>query len=187
MAIEARNPVGVGLRGGREPAQMKGLPVPNLDDPRDPVTSLSSAPAPAGFGFVAPSWAPRAALGGTYDGHWRRTQAPFLPADFDPRFLQAAPPDQIYPGFLEGGEPVRLQNCSPAGVQHFALPVCDLAAVAWIAGEAEVPQLRIETLILEPDQDRFSLLFRGAVPCEKRALRVEEVVVTLRSLEGVAS
>ena len=63
------------------------------------------------------------------------------------------------------------------------------AAIAMLGWRtwSERAQLRIETLILEPDQDRFSLLFRGAVPCEKRALRVEEVVVTLRSLEGVAS
>ncbi len=184
---DQRNPVGVGFRGGRSAAQMKGLPVPNLDDPRDPLVSLSGSPAPAGFGFIGPAWLPRPKYAGTYDDEWERNRAPFLPDDFDPRFLQAAPPDQIYPGSLQGGEPVRIQNGSPVGIQQFALPVCELVAVAWKAGKAEPAPLRIESLILEPDQDRFSLLWRGAVPCDKQALQVEQVAVSIRSMQGVSS
>jgi hypothetical protein len=56
---------------------------------------------------------------------------------------------------------------------------------ARIAGKVERPGLRIETLLLEPDQGRFSLLWRGAAPCDKRALRVEEVEIGLKALQGV--
>lgn len=184
---EPRNPVGVGFLGGRSPAQLRGMPVPNLDDPRNPIVGLAPGATPVGFGFIGPSWQPRVAFAGTYDEAWRRTRAPFLPDDFDPRFLQAAPPDQIYPGALQGGEPVEIINASPVGVQRFALPTCELVAAVSVAGRVERPRLCVETLALEPDQARLSMLWRGAVPCEKEALRIEQVSLELRSLKGARS
>ena len=32
----------------------------------------------------------------------------YLPVDFNPRFFQAAPPDQVVEGYLKGGEPVEI-------------------------------------------------------------------------------
>ncbi|MBI5069874.1 MAG: DUF2169 domain-containing protein [Deltaproteobacteria bacterium] len=182
---EMRNPVGLGFRGKRSLDEMNGTRVPNLEDPRKPVSSLSDPGVPHGFGWVAPSWLPRTGYAGTYDQAWQKRRAPYFPADFDLRFFQAAPPDQVYPGFLAGGEPVELLNCAPEGVQRFALPVCRLDSAVWIAGRAHKVVLRLESLVLEPDQHRFSLLFRGAVPCDKRALQVEVARVGLKSLEGV--
>jgi hypothetical protein len=184
---EMRNPVGVGFRGKRGNAEMKGTPVPNVEDPRHPIRSASDAPPPAGFGYVAPSWLPRALLAGTYDEAWRKKRAPYFPSDIDPRFFQAVSPDQIYPGHLVGGEPVELINLAPEGVQRFALPTCRVDVDVRIAGEVVSPRLRIETLLLEPDQGRFSLVWRGAVPCDKRTLRVEEARFELGALEGVES
>ncbi len=183
---EMRNPVGVGFRGKRSASEMNGTPVPNLVDSRQPISSLSDRSPPAGVGHVAPAWHPRAGFAGTYDEAWRRKRAPYLPADFDPRFFQTAPPDQIYPGHLQGGEPVELINASPVGVQRFALPVCRLEAAVRIAGRVERPAMRIETLLIEADHGRFSLLWRGAVPCDKQALKIEEIALTVNSLQGVA-
>lgn len=187
VTFEPRNPVGCGYLGKRRARDLDGTPVPNLEDPGQPLRSAGDRPPPAGLGFIAPTWQPRVAFAGTYDEAWQRSRAPYLPEDFDPRFFQAAPPDQIYPGYLKGGEPVELVNLSPAGRLRFALPVCELDAEVDVEGAAQRPPLAIETLLLEPDQERFSLLWRGAVPCDKRVLKVRKVVFAVRSLAGVTA
>jgi hypothetical protein len=187
VVSEPRNPVGCGFKGKRSAREMAGLPVPNLEDPRHPIQELGTCPGPSGVGFVAPSWQPRAALAGTYDDAWQRTRAPFLPTDFDPRFLQEAPADQIYPGRIQGGEPVELLNLSPAGPQRFRLPHCEFETTVLLGGETVRPRLELETLLLEPDQDHFSMVWRGAVPCGKRALRTRLAVFELKTVAGVVS
>lgn len=185
FVAEMRNPVGVGFRGKRTVGEMNATPVPNVEDPRQPLKTLSDQPVPAGFGPVGPGWLPRSRHAGTYDEAWRKTRAPYFPKDFDARFFQAAPPDQIYPGRLEGGEPVEILNAAPAGVQRFALPTCRFDAALFVGGRVEEVELRVETLLLEPGEGRFSLLWRGAVPCDKRALKVEQAALALRSMTGV--
>jgi hypothetical protein len=185
FVAEMRNPVGVGFRGKRSASEMKGTPLPNVEELHHLIVSVSDRPSPAGVGFVGPGWQPRASFAGTYDAQWMEERAPYFPADFDPRFFQAAPADQVYPGYLQGGEPVQIQNAAPVGVQRFALPTCQFEVAARIGGKVEEPVMRIETLLLEPDRGRFSLLWRGAVSCDKRALRVEEVLVRLQTLKGV--
>jgi hypothetical protein len=182
---EMRNPVGVGFRGKRSLGEMNGTSVPNLEDPRHPVSSLADPGIPWGLGPLAPSWLPRTGFAGTYDVAWQKKRAPYFPADFDPRFFQSAPADQIYPGFLQGGEPVELLNVSPEGLQRFALPTCRFQSAVWIASRVEQVPLQLETLILEPDRGRFSLLFRGSTPCDKKVLQVQQARVALQSLQGV--
>jgi hypothetical protein len=184
---EMRNPVGAGFLGKRRAGEMVGTPVPNLEHPAHPIKSPSDEPPPAGVGYIAPWWHPRATFAGTYDERWRKQRAPYLPGDFDARFFQAAPADQIYPGYLQGGEPVEVVNASPEGASRFALPACRLDVEVSVAGEEHRPEMRIETLLLEPGEHRFSLLWKGAVACDKAPLRVEEVRVAIASLEGAAS
>lgn len=187
FACESRNPVGCGFLEKRRARDLAGAPVPNLEHPAHPLKEPGDRAPPAGIGFIAPSWQPRVAFAGTYDEAWQKSRAPYLPKDFDARFFQAAPPDQIYPGFLKGGEPVELLNLSPAGVQRFALPSCELEAEARVDGAVHRPPLSIETLLLEPDLGRFSLFWRGAVPCDKRVLKIEKVAFHLKSMTGVVA
>lgn len=184
---EPRNPVGCGFKGKRSQEEMYGLPVPNLEDPGAPIKTVSDRPTPMGFGHIAPSWEPRSTLAGTYDEAWEQQRAPFLPDDFDPRFLQSAPLDQIYPGRLQGGEPVELINAAPQGVQRFTLPRCELEAKAHLTDGEEQPPLQLETLLLEPDQDRFAMLWRGEVRCGKRGLGVHLVELRVQRLDGAAA
>ncbi len=185
FVADMRNPVGVGFRGKRGAGEMNGTPVPNVEDPRKPLKTLSDQPVPAGFGPVGPGWLPRSSYAGTYDEAWRKSRAPYFPPDFDARFFQAAPPDQIYPGRLAGGEPVEIMNAAPAGVQRFALPTCRFDAAVFVARAVEEVELHAETLLLEPDKGRFSLLWRGALACDKRALKVERAAIALGSMNGV--
>lgn len=172
---ESRNPVGVGFAATRSAASEDDLWLPNLEDPSDLISSWNQAPAPACFAPIAAHWEPRRAYAGTYDERWQQERAPYLPVDFDPQFLQVAPPDQVVPGYLDGGEDVEVVGASPYGAWRFRLPAIDLSIAYVLDGETKDRPAVIDTLILEPDLDRFQLVWRAVLPCDKKVLRVSEV------------
>lgn len=174
---EVRNPVGRGFAGARKAEEMNGVPLPNLEDPQHLIRDTNDRPPPACFGFCAPNWQPRASFAGTYDDTWRKTRAPYLPTDFNSRFLNMANPDLIFPGYLQGGEPVIINHMHPTGTLKFDVPPVNLVARVKIAGREEIPVFKLETLILEPNQLKFSMLWRAAVPCDKQMLKISEVTV----------
>src|SRR5262249_42887785 len=93
----AKNPVGCGRCDG---------PAPNIEDPARP-------DEPAGFGPLAPTWAPRKDLIGTYNGDYRKTRWPWFPKDFDWAHFNAAPRDQQLDQHPRGDEELTLENLHP--------------------------------------------------------------------------
>jgi len=176
---ETRNPVGRGFAGQRNIEEMTGVPLPNLEDPAQLIQDTIDQPAPACFGVCAPNWYPRVGYAGTYDEQWQTTRAPYLPLDFDKRFLNAAHSDLIYPEYLQGGEPVQITHMHPVGVLQFDVPRVKLLPRIMIAGSEVSPAFNLETLILEPNQLRMSLVWRVAVLCDKKALKISEVKISL--------
>ena len=162
---EPRNPVGTGYRasGGFE----EGLRLPNIEDPRTRVSSLGDRPAPAGFGFTSPHWKPRAALAGTFDDAWTKHRAPLLPKDFDRRHLNAASAGLVARGYLRGDEPVVTLGMRPEGALSFTLPGVPpprvRVALATGGPDRDVA-LHLDTIIIEPDDKRVLLLWRGNLP-----------------------
>ncbi|MCA9711895.1 MAG: DUF2169 domain-containing protein [Myxococcales bacterium] len=182
---EPRNPVGCGFSGKRSVKELLGQPVPNVEDLRAPVQSPSSRGVPVGFGPVAPSWEPRKGFAGTYDQAWQDTRAPYLPRDFDPRFFHVAPAELVFPRGLRGGESVATLGFHPRGVQRFTLPSCELDVAVTLAGKPKPLTPRLETVVLEPTEERFSLTWRASLPVDKVMLRVEEVAVSLSRIDGL--
>jgi hypothetical protein len=180
VLAEERNPVGCGFAGGRSADEMQGHPVPNLEDPAAPLQQVGQTPAPACLAPVAASWLPRRAFAGTYDEAWQRSRAPYLPDDFDPRFLQCAAPEFAFDRFLQPGDPVRVSGVAPDGPIEFAVPDSKLAVSVTVAGATEEPDANLETLTIEPDANRASFSWRAAVPCDRRALKVEKIVIARR-------
>lgn len=180
---EDRNPVGVGFRGKRKAKEMIDTPLPNIEDPQHLIRSIGDQPPPAGFGFIAASWLPRRSFAGTYDEAWQKSRAPYLPTDFDPRFFNAAHPDLVFDRFLQGGEPVRVENASRNGPLSFNLPRCQLNIQVKVAGQTQQPPTNLETVLIEPEDNRLSLVWRASVPCDKKVLKVEEIVVDLASMQ----
>jgi len=180
---EERNPVGRGFRGERKPAEAEGQPLPNIEDPKNLIKSWGDQAAPQGFGFVAPAWLPRRSYAGTYDDDWQKKRAPYLPADFDARFFNAAHPDLVFDGYLEGGEPIQVVGASPKGRLRFRLPICDLEATVRVAGKTEEPPLSLETVLIEPDEARLCMTWRAALPCDKKTLKVEQIDIALDRLD----
>jgi hypothetical protein len=177
--FEPRNPVGTGFRS-KDGRFEEGVRLPNLEDPAQPLEDWGDTPAPAGFGFIGPHWQPRAAFAGTYDEAWEKSRKPLLPKDFNRKFLNAASPGLIAPGYLRGDEPVVVANATPEGRLSFQLPgtppprvlvACHDQPDAWM-------QLNLDTVIVDTDAMKLFLLWRGHLvlqrePLEVRALRVE--------------
>jgi hypothetical protein len=165
---EPRNPVGKGFRVNplNEPEKGKGLdgwPLPNLEDPGALIRSWKDRPAPAAPGFVCRSWAPRVAYAGTYDEAWVSQRCPIVPADFDNRYFNAAPPGQVCPGYLKGGEPVSLTHVTPEGRLAFALPRVRLGLEARCLNQTLRRDLVLDTVVLDTDRMRCSLVWRCSV------------------------
>src|SRR5262249_19035840 len=116
LYAEDRNPIGAGFRIANGQKKLDGLPLPNLEDPRDLIASWKGRPAPVGFSPTCPAWEPRRKLAGTYDADWLRHRIPYLPRDFDPRFFQTAPPGLAAPGHFQGGEEVEVRGATPDGL-----------------------------------------------------------------------
>ncbi|NHZ65723.1 DUF2169 family type VI secretion system accessory protein [Massilia genomosp. 1] len=159
----ARNPVGCGYRPHGKFAH--GSPVAQTESPIEPVTSPSGKYAPLSFGPVGRNWEPRIRYAGTYDAQWMEQVYPFLPPDFDARYFQSAPEDQQL-AQLGGGEAVMLVNLThpaltPSGRLEFNLP--DLAMHVTFTprqGGAERVAARADTLVFEPDKQRFTVVWR---------------------------
>lgn len=178
-AVEDRNPVGQGFAGQRKVQEMNGVLLPNLEDPNNLITDIKQQPNPACFAVSAPHWKPRSAHAGTYDETWQTQRAPYLPEDFDRRFFNMAHTDLVYPGFLSGGEPVEINNMNPHGTLKFSLPHVRLNTVVSIAEDSVQPQFNLETLIIEPNELKLSMVWRAAVQCDKKALKISNIKVNL--------
>ena len=108
-----------------------------------------------------------------------------MPDDFNPRYFSAAHPDLTFDRFLQGGEPVRLLNVSSRGPIQFQLPRCRFSVAVQVNGRQEALTVHCETVLFEPDENRMSMVWRGAYPCDKKALKIEEVSFAVDQLEGV--
>jgi hypothetical protein len=180
IVAEERNPVGCGFAGGRSAAEIEGVAVPNLEDPEAPLQQPGQVQTPACLAPIAASWLPRRGFAGTYGEAWQRTRAPFLPDDFDPRFFQCAAPEFVFDRYLQGGEPVEVSGVTLDGPLAFAVPHLRLAVAVTVAGALEEPPVNLETISIEPDANRLCLTWRASVPCDRKALKVEKIVVSLQ-------
>jgi hypothetical protein len=159
--MEPRNPVGRGFRAQRSELGNGEALLPNIEDPEHLIRSPKDRPPPAGFGFIARSWQPRAALAGTYGDSWRKSRAPLPPEDFDDRHNNAAPAQLMASPHFVGNELVELAHLSPKGTLRFRLPGTRPRVFASIARTRhEIPVL-FDTLVLLPDEEQAVMLWRG--------------------------
>jgi hypothetical protein len=180
---EERNPVGVGFTGTRVAEELVGQPLPNLEEPTTPLERIGQRCTPTCLAPSAPHWLPRRSFAGTYDDRWQRTRAPYLPTDFDARFLNCAAAEMSFERYLQGNEPVEVRGVTPEGPLSFDLPPAHLEVEVRVSGSVERPVANLETLLLEPDENRLCLTWRAGLPCDRKVLKIEKVRVT-RSRAG---
>jgi hypothetical protein len=170
---EPRNPAGRGL--ARDPSKLLHQLAPSIEDPAHPLDGRS--PAPGGVGPIGRHFMPRRRYAGTYDEAWKKSRMPLPPHDYDPRFEQVAPPDQIAQGYLRGGEPVGIANASAEGPFAFELPRLAFFVGARLDGQLLEHRTAMDTLVLYPGQRSFEMTWRAAVPVPRRARRLASVQV----------
>ena len=174
-SLEPRNPVGTGYRAAKGTRPIDGLRVPNVEHPTSLISGPGDRPTPAGFAPIAPHWLPRASFAGTYDDAWQAGRAPYLPDDFNARFFHVAPEGLASAAPLQGGEPVELRGVTPEGLVQFTLPRRRVRVDHRLDHGVETRFATLETVLFEPDAGRFVMVWRAALPCDKRALKIREV------------
>lgn len=171
------NHAGVGFHAETASQFIDGTPLPNTEETGQPVTNPRGRYRPKAFGSIGRAWQPRAKFAGTYDQNWIDNIFPFLPPDFDEQYYQAAPTDQQmeYP---RGGEEVVLTNLTAEGHTSFQLPAVNMPVVFYPRhGENIETNAVVDTIVIEPDLQRFTMTWRSHVPLRKNMFEIEQVLV----------
>lgn len=166
VPVFMENPIGCGHFPDLEIDEIDGLPAPSTEEIDNPIINPSyTTYRPMSFGVIARNSSPRYQLAGTYDDSWFANVAPLLPDDFNNEYYQSAPRDQQikYP---IGGEEVELINLDKTGKLTFSLPVISLEIEAKKLNsmESEVFTPVIDTIVIEPEENRFTLVWRSFLP-----------------------
>ena len=176
ISCEPRNLVGTGFSASRRPAEVEGMPLPNVERPSQLVQTYRDHPEPLGFGVVGRSWKQRVSFAGTYDQHWLDQQCPFLPEDFDSRYFMSAANDQWFPHF-SGGELVRCVHMAKEAIVQYRLPRISIPVRYLFRDHSVEQQAMCDTVIVEPHAGRALILWRTRVAVGKRLTDLKEILV----------
>ncbi|MCA8031019.1 DUF2169 domain-containing protein [Burkholderia cepacia] len=156
-------------------AGVRDLPAPQIEDPATPIRSPFQQSPAFGLGAIAPWWAPRVHRQGTLDEDWLTKRCPAVPDDFDAAYYQVAAPAFTLPTRLRGDETLRLTNLLTDSRFVSRLPGWSVIAVASYAdGSSDVTFPGIDTLSINLDQRRLSLVWRC---CFDRLNPVRSIVI----------
>lgn len=176
-----RNPVGRGFHRHLKAEWVDGSPLPNTEELSRPVERPDGDYLPMAFGPVGRGWEPRYRYAGTYDQRWLDEDFPFLPPDFDEQYYQAAPLDQQFSGPL-GGQEVAMVNLTKDGRRSFLLRRFEAPVTIFSKkGEREDYKATLDTIIFEPDHERFTIRWRVCRPLKRNMFEIAQVLVGRRT------
>lgn len=191
-----RNPCGKGYLIEPTRAAVELCELPNLEDPRDMLDPArlvvgeherwASMPIPQGLGWTNWGWFPRAAFGGfSQELKGDALSIPEIarrlmpkealerperskPSELVYRFGQGAPLDMQLP-FLGGDETVELTHLHPkVKPWRFRLPGRPTRIAADGRGGKLITTTPVlQTVVIEPDQDRVSVVWRGSASAKR--------------------
>jgi hypothetical protein len=171
------NPVGRGWHKHLKNAWVDGTPLPNVEAIGEGVSFPTDKRTPVALGPLGRGWPQRARYAGTYDDAWLADVFPFLPADFDERYYQAAPEDQQVP-VPKAPMDVVLTGFTADGPRQFALPHFEAPVHVFPKrGEREDYVATLDTIVFEPDLERFTMSWRVARPLKKSMHEIAQVLV----------
>lgn len=177
------NPVGRGWHKHLKSAWVDGKRLPNTEDPGKVVSFPNNKYKPMALGPLGRGWPARAQYAGTYDKKWVDNVFPFLPTDFDERYYQAAPVDQQLP-IPKGPSEVVLRGFTLDGERRFMLPYIEAPVHVFPKrGGREDLLATIDTIVFEPDLERFTMSWRVARPLRKDLHELAQVVAGVKGRE----
>jgi hypothetical protein len=141
---EPRNPLGCGVVE-RKAVFREGLALPNLEHPVHPLRRWGDTPPPVGFGWTAPAWVSRQT-----DDAW------------NPRAMNAAPPELVAEAGLRGDEPVEVSGVRATGPWSFSLPGVKPPVITVIRADGDLePEARLDTVAIDADTGTVRLTWRA--------------------------
>lgn len=186
-----RNHLGRGYAVANTHRSVENLPLPNIEDPREPLTPArlcvgnfrewERQPMPQGFGWTMKMWHPRSSYAGVMpadralERKLREAYAALVPPaqrklyeearipDMDFRFFNGASAGLIVP-FLSGAEQVNVLNLDPQGRTQFQLPGERPTIGLDIGQGLQEPPVVLQTVMIRMDDGQVDLVWRGAVP-----------------------
>lgn len=173
------NGVGTGYASKAPVNLVAGLPLPSLLVPGDEVRKPDDGVRPVAFSALPRNHPQRRRYAGTYDDNWRQNDFPLLPRDFDIRYHQSVPEDQQI-DFPRGGEEVMLQHMMPGRpAVRFRLPRLDNMPVQVLTVDYQVikPDVVVDTLYFEPDEGRFSVVWRVTLPIKRKLKEFDTISI----------
>lgn len=183
--LEAHNPVGKGFVVN--PDGFGNVPLPNIEDPANLITSPRDKPVPVGFAPVSCAWSPRRELAGTYDETWQKNRFPLWATDLDPRYYCAAPLDQLVPGYLKGGETVHLKNLSRGGRMQFDLPRLIFGFATRIRRQTIHHSGFLASVVIEPEFPRVIMTWQSALCVNHKPEALDATTVRLKEMRAMAA
>ncbi len=167
-----KNPQGKGFQPETDEIARKRHPLPNIENPKQLISSPDDRPDPAGFGSLDFQWPQRFSKVGTYDEKWLKERFPGPAEDMDWTCFNAAPPDQWISGYFKGDEPFELHHMHPEKpVLKSRLPGfrtrCFILQETPDGEAFREISMRAETVWLFPHAEIGILLWRGAITIEE--------------------
>jgi len=158
------NPIGRCHFGRYSPEDKDAIPAPQIEDPRNPVTTLGTQHRPEGFGPTGRAWSPRIAKAGAFDDEWLQKRWPDIPDDFDFAHYNGAHPDLITPEYLNGDEPIHLDGFTAEGSISSQLPGYAVYCRARLhSGRIGILPMPLDTLHFDVDALTVALTWRGRI------------------------
>lgn len=171
------NPVGRGWHKHLKDAWVDGTPLPNTEEQGSAVAKPNGKYKPMALSPIGRAWPRRRRYAGTYDQHWLDEVFPWLPTDFDERYYQASPEDQqirIPSAPME----ITLHGFTPEGTRRFVLPHFEAPLHVFPKqGRREHYTGLLDTIVFEPDDERFTITWRVTRPLKKSLHEIAQVVV----------
>jgi len=149
------NPVGSGSSAASGP--------PRIEARDGRLRMAGDRVSPAGVSPISPNWSVRERLLGTFDAAWERDRWPYMPADMDPAYYQAAVPPMRAPVMPEDAH-LRLEGLrADGGVVDTTLPGLRPRVLLHREGHAGLEvQMRLDTVTIDTDLSRVFVVWRGS-------------------------
>lgn len=146
------NPIGKGYYISKESAE--GSPLPNIENPREPVRLWSDQPDPVGMGLAPSPFGPRMKETLEFDPETSEL------TKLDPHFFNHSFPGMTAPKPISPGMEVVLEGATSGKPFAFNIPDIRLSAKVTLGDQVIETDMPIDQIGLEPDLERIFITYR---------------------------